>query len=131
MQVVLLAGGLGSRLSEETVSIPKPMVEVCGRPIILHVMDIYSHWGHRDFIVACGYKSFMMKKFFHDLYFMCNDFTVAVHDGNVALRPSRPVDWNVNEHAERPARFCLRPQARVRSRRIDMKQNRVSCVHTP
>jgi glucose-1-phosphate cytidylyltransferase len=96
MQVVLLAGGLGSRLSEETVSIPKPMVEISGRPIILHVMDIYSQWGHKDFIVACGYKSFMMKKFFHDLYFMGNDFTVAVHDGNVALHPSRPMDWNVS-----------------------------------
>lgn len=96
MQTVLLAGGLGSRLSEETVSIPKPMVEVSGRPIILHVMDIYAHWGHTDFIVACGYKSMLMKKFFHDLYFMGNDFTVAVQDGNVALRPNRPMNWNVS-----------------------------------
>nr|WP_315383990.1 glucose-1-phosphate cytidylyltransferase [uncultured Sphingomonas sp.] len=96
MKTVLLAGGFGSRLSEETVSTPKPMVEVNGKPIILHVMDIYSHWGHQDFIVACGYKAMMMKKFFHDLPFMANDFTIKVGDGAIALRPSRTVDWNVS-----------------------------------
>lgn len=96
MRVVLLAGGLGSRLSEETVSIPKPMVEVGGKPIILHVMDIYSHFGHRDFIVACGYKSLVMKKFFHDLYFLNNDFTLAVGNGKVSLRQTRAVDWNIS-----------------------------------
>lgn len=96
MQVVLLAGGLGSRLAEETVRTPKPMVEVGTRPIILHVMDIYSHWGHRDFIVACGYKSMMMKAFFHGLHLMSNDFTVALGNGNTTLAPSRAIDWNVS-----------------------------------
>lgn len=96
MKVVLLAGGLGSRLAEETVRIPKPMVEVGDRPIILHVMDIYDHWGFHDFIVACGYKCMLMKKFFHDLHFLTNDFTIAVDDGVVALRPSRKMSWNVS-----------------------------------
>jgi glucose-1-phosphate cytidylyltransferase len=96
MRVVLLAGGLGSRLSEETGRIPKPMVEVGGRPIILHVMDIYSHWGFTDFVVACGYKSMMMKVFFHGLHLMNNDFTVAVRNGDMRLAPSHPVDWNVS-----------------------------------
>lgn len=96
MQVVLLAGGLGSRLAEETVRIPKPMVEVGGRPILLHVMDIYSHWGIHDFIVACGYKCMTIKAFFHDLHLMNNDFTVALGNGNMTLRPSRTVDWNVS-----------------------------------
>lgn len=96
MQVVLLAGGLGSRLAEETVKVPKPMVEVAGKPIILHVMDIYQHWGHHDFIVACGYKSMVMKKFFHDLHFMNNDFTITVDSGAIALRPCRSVDWNIS-----------------------------------
>lgn len=96
MKTVLLAGGLGSRLAEETVRIPKPMVEVAGRPIILHVMDIYDHWGFSDFIVACGYKSMAMKKFFHDLPFMSNDFTIAVGNGAVALKCNRTVDWNVS-----------------------------------
>jgi glucose-1-phosphate cytidylyltransferase len=96
MKVVLLAGGLGSRLAEETVRIPKPMVEVNGRPIILHVMDIYSHWGVTDFIVACGYKSMMMKSFFQNLHFLSNDFTIAVNDGQVALRPMLHNGWNVS-----------------------------------
>jgi glucose-1-phosphate cytidylyltransferase len=96
MRTVLLAGGLGSRLSEETVLIPKPMVEVGGRPIILHVMDIYSHFGHHDFIVACGYKSLVMKKFFHDLHFLNNDFTVALGNGKVSLRQTRSIDWNIS-----------------------------------
>lgn len=96
MKVVLLAGGLGSRLAEETVRVPKPMVEVGGKPIILHVMDIYAHWGFTDFIIACGYKCMLMKKFFHDLHFLHNDFTIAVDDGVVALRPSRKMNWNVS-----------------------------------
>jgi glucose-1-phosphate cytidylyltransferase len=96
MKTVLLAGGLGSRLAEETVRIPKPMVEVGNRPILLHVMDIYSHWGHHDFIVACGYKCFMLKSFFQGLHLMTNDFTVAVGSGAVTLKPSKMLKWNVS-----------------------------------
>ena len=96
MKTVLLAGGLGSRLAEETVRIPKPMVEVAGRPIMLHVMDIYSHWGQHDFIIACGYKCMLMKSFFHELHLMTNDFTVAVGDGGMELRPSKLLDWKVS-----------------------------------
>jgi len=96
MRTVLLAGGLGSRLSEETVRIPKPMVEVAGRPIMLHVMDIYDHWGQRDFIVACGYKCMVMKQFFNNLHLMNNDFTVTLGTGRMDLRPCRNVDWNVS-----------------------------------
>jgi glucose-1-phosphate cytidylyltransferase len=96
MKIVLLAGGLGSRLAEETVHVPKPMVEVGGKPIILHVMDIYAQHGFTDFVVACGYKMMLMKKFFHDLHFMNNDFTVKVGNGQIALRQSRSVDWNIS-----------------------------------
>jgi len=96
MKVVLLAGGLGSRLSEETVRVPKPMVEVNGRPIILHVMDIFSHWGQTDFIVACGYKCMMMKSFFHNLPLLTNDFTIAAHDGRISLKSMRASNWNVS-----------------------------------
>ncbi|KRA83597.1 glucose-1-phosphate cytidylyltransferase [Altererythrobacter sp. Root672] len=96
MKVVLLAGGLGSRLAEETVHIPKPMVEVAGRPIMLHVMDIYDHWGHADFIVACGYKALSIKSFFQGLHLMTNDFTVGIGNGEMALRPTSKVDWRVS-----------------------------------
>lgn len=96
MQVVLLAGGMGSRLAEETVRVPKPMVEVGGRPIILHVMDIYSHWGHHDFIVACGFKAMMMKAFFQGLHLLNNDFTVTLGNGEMQLAPCGSVDWRVS-----------------------------------
>lgn len=96
MQVVLLAGGLGSRLAEETVRVPKPMVEVAGRPIILHVMDIYSHWGFDDFVVACGFKAMQMKAFFQDLHLLNNDFTVRVGSGAMELSPCRKTDWKVS-----------------------------------
>jgi glucose-1-phosphate cytidylyltransferase len=96
MQTVLLAGGLGSRLSEETVRIPKPMVEVAGQPIMLHVMNIYDHFGQHDFIIACGYKALVMKSFFNDLHLMNNDFTVTLGTGKVDLHPRTKNDWNVS-----------------------------------
>ena len=96
LQVVLLAGGLGSRLAEETVRVPKPMVEVGGRPVILHVMDIYSRWNHTDFVVACGFKAMQMKAFFQGLHLLNNDFTVALGNGEMQLAPCRPVDWRVS-----------------------------------
>lgn len=96
MKVVLLAGGLGSRLAEETVRIPKPMVEVAGRPIMLHVMDIYDHFGFTDFIVACGYKAISIKSFFQDLHLMTNDFTVGIGNGEMDLKPTSKVDWKVS-----------------------------------
>ena len=104
MKVVLLAGGLGSRLAEETQRIPKPMVEVAGRPIMLHVMDIYAKHGLCDFVVACGYKAVVMKRFFQDLHLMGNDLTVSLGDGGLALAPLRDATgvaaqqrrWNIS-----------------------------------
>jgi glucose-1-phosphate cytidylyltransferase len=96
MKTVLLAGGLGSRLSEETVSIPKPMVEVGGRPIIARVMDIYAHFGHLDFIVAAGYKAFLLKQFFANYHLISNNISVAVDTGEIRLVPSAPGGWNVS-----------------------------------
>jgi glucose-1-phosphate cytidylyltransferase len=96
MNVVLLAGGLGSRLAEETVRIPKPMVEVGTQPIMLHVMDIYSRWGHRNFIIAAGYKGVLIKKYFQDFHLMTNDLTVELGRGQVTLTPSRTVNWRVS-----------------------------------
>jgi glucose-1-phosphate cytidylyltransferase len=96
MKVILLAGGLGSRLAEETHRIPKPMVEIGGKPIILHVMDIYSHFGHRDFIIAGGYKCLTIKSYFQSFYLSTADFTVALGNGAMTLRPTRPLDWQVS-----------------------------------
>jgi len=96
MKVVLLAGGLGSRLAEETVRIPKPMVEVGGQPIMLHVMDIYSRWGFSDFVIACGYKSEAIKRYFRDFHLMRSDFTVSLKSGERVVKCSEPLDWNVS-----------------------------------
>lgn len=96
MKTILLAGGLGSRLAEETVSIPKPMVEVGGRPIIARVMDVYSHFGHRDFIVAAGYKCLMLKQFFASYHLIANDISVSVDTGKISLKPISAGGWNVS-----------------------------------
>ncbi|MFI2765860.1 glucose-1-phosphate cytidylyltransferase [Ruegeria faecimaris] len=96
MKTVLLAGGLGSRLAEETVSIPKPMVEVGGRPIIARVMDIYSHFGHRDFVVAAGYKALLLKQFFANYHLIANNISVSLDTGELQLVPSAPGGWNVS-----------------------------------
>ena len=61
MKCVVLAGGLGTRLSEETVQIPKPMVEIGGRPILWHILKLYSHWGVNEFIICLGYKGYLIK----------------------------------------------------------------------
>lgn len=96
MKTILLAGGLGSRLAEETVSIPKPMVEVGGRPIIARVMDIYSHFGYTDFVVAAGYKAMLLKQFFASYHLIANDISVSVHNGDVRLSPIADQDWTVS-----------------------------------
>lgn len=96
MKTILLAGGLGSRLAEETVAIPKPMVEVGGTPIIARVMQIYSHFGHRDFIVAAGYKSFLLKQFFANYHLISNNISVSVDTGEIKLVPTSPGGWKVS-----------------------------------
>lgn len=96
MKTILLAGGLGSRLAEETTTIPKPMVEVGGRPIIAHVMDIYSRFGHHDFIVAAGYKGNLLKQYFATYHLIANDITVCVDTGEMHLRPVTSGGWNVS-----------------------------------
>lgn len=96
MKVILLAGGLGTRLAEETARIPKPMVEVGGKPIIQHVMEIYAAHGYREFVVACGYKGVAIKRYFHDFHLSLNDFTVILSDGRKAMRPAAALDWSVS-----------------------------------
>ena len=86
MKVVILAGGQGTRLREETEIRPKPMVEVGGKPIIWHIMKIYSHYGFNDFIVSAGYKSEWIKRYFLDYATMSTDFTIDLSAGNNKLQ---------------------------------------------
>ena len=95
MKVVILAGGRGSRLSEETRLIPKPMVEIGGMPILLHVMRVYASCGLKDFIIACGYKGHVIKEYFRNFSSVNSDWTINLRDGNIRMATSQAPDWNV------------------------------------
>ena len=95
MKVVLLAGGRGTRLAEETSIRPKPMVEIGGAPVLWHLMSAYASHGFRDFIVACGYKGEMIKAFFHDYAVQHSDFEVDLGNGAVRLLNTPRIDWKV------------------------------------
>jgi glucose-1-phosphate cytidylyltransferase len=96
MKVVILAGGLGTRLTEETETRPKPMIEIGGRPILWHIMKIYAHHNFREFVVALGYKGEVIKRYFLDYAKLQSDFTVNLASGDVMRRASQPEDWTVH-----------------------------------
>lgn len=95
MKAVILAGGLGTRLSEETVVKPKPMVEIGGRPIIWHIMKIYSAHGINDFIICCGYKGFVIKEYFTNYILHTSDVTVDLKNNSITYEHTRSEPWKV------------------------------------
>jgi glucose-1-phosphate cytidylyltransferase len=95
MKVVILAGGFGTRLSEATAIIPKPMVEIGGKPILWHIMKIYSAYGFNDFIICCGYRQYVIKEYFAN-YFRHNcDMTVNLADNSVQILDNHSEQWKV------------------------------------
>lgn len=95
--VVILCGGFGTRLSEHTSVIPKPMVEIGGRPILWHIMKHYSQYGFHEFILALGYKGDYIKRYFMDFYCLCRDLTVTLADGKVSTHDYRCVEpWKIH-----------------------------------
>jgi glucose-1-phosphate cytidylyltransferase len=96
MKTVILAGGLGTRLAEESAIKPKPLVEVGGRPILWHIMKIYGHYGCREFAVALGYKGELIKYYFLNLYRLGSDLTVDVKDGHCQVHEGDREDWRVH-----------------------------------
>jgi glucose-1-phosphate cytidylyltransferase len=96
MKVVILAGGLGSRLQEETAVRPKPMVEIGGKPILWHILNTYSSHGFNEFVVALGYKGEYIKEYFLNFYTLNNDLTVDLADGKKEIRQGRQPNWKVN-----------------------------------
>jgi glucose-1-phosphate cytidylyltransferase len=96
MKAVILAGGFGTRLSEETNLRPKPMVEIGGKPILWHIMNIYGAYSVTEFIVALGYKSEMIKDYFLNFYAFNNDLTVNLSTGKSTIYEGDPVKWNVH-----------------------------------
>lgn len=95
MKVVLLAGGLGTRLSEETVLRPKPMVEIGGMPILWHIMKIYSAHGFNDFIVCLGYKGYVVKEYFVNYFLHKSDVTIDLKNNSIKIHDSQAEPWNI------------------------------------
>jgi glucose-1-phosphate cytidylyltransferase len=95
MKVAILAGGLGSRLAEETDSRPKPMVEIGGKPILWHIMMHYAHYAHREFVIALGYKGEIIKKYMIDYCSLNRDLTVSTATGRIRLGGCPVEDWKV------------------------------------
>jgi glucose-1-phosphate cytidylyltransferase len=95
MKVLILAGGIGSRLSEETILKPKPMVEIGGKPILWHIMKIYSSFGHNNFVILCGYKGYMIKEYFANYYNHMADMTIDMATNTITHHKSNAEPWKV------------------------------------
>ncbi len=96
MKVVVLAGGLGTRLQEETTVKPKPTVEIGGRPILWHIINIYAAYGHKEFIVALGYRGEVIKKYFLNYYYLRNSLSIHLGSGRVDVHDGGREDWVVH-----------------------------------
>jgi glucose-1-phosphate cytidylyltransferase len=95
MKAVILAGGLGTRISEETSVRPKPMVEIGGKPILWHILKIYSHYGINDFIICCGYKGYIIKEYFANYFLHSSDVTIDISKNSMAVHQLNAEPWKV------------------------------------
>jgi len=95
MKAVILAGGLGTRIGEETNLKPKPMIEIGGKPILWHIMKIYSTYGINDFIICCGYKGYVIKEYFSNYYLHHSDVTFCMEDNSIEVHKKRSESWKI------------------------------------
>lgn len=95
MKAVILAGGLGTRISEESVSRPKPMIEIGGKPILWHIMKIYSHYGINEFVVCCGYKGYVIKEYFANYFLHTSDVTFDMQKNSMEVHQRFAEPWKV------------------------------------
>lgn len=95
MKVVILAGGLGTRLSEETELKPKPMVEIGGKPMLWHIMKIYSHYGFNDFVICLGYKGYMIKEYFANYFLHQTDVTIDIKNNKIKVHKTKAEPWKI------------------------------------
>jgi glucose-1-phosphate cytidylyltransferase len=95
MKLIILAGGLGTRISEETSSRPKPMVEIGGKPILWHILKIYSSHGINDFIICCGYKGYMIKEYFANYFLHMSDITFDMANNKMEVHQRNAESWKV------------------------------------
>jgi glucose-1-phosphate cytidylyltransferase len=96
LKVVILAGGMGTRLAEETTVKPKPMVEIGEHPILWHIMKIYGHYGFKEFVIALGYKGEMISRYFLDYYMLSSDITVNLGTGETQFHDRQREDWVIH-----------------------------------
>ena len=96
MKAVILAGGFGSRLSEETQNIPKPMVPIGGKPILWHIMKIYSSYGINDFVILLGYKGYVIKEYFANYFLHQSDVTIDIKNNNIEILNNSAEPWKVS-----------------------------------
>jgi glucose-1-phosphate cytidylyltransferase len=95
MKVVILAGGLGTRLSEETAARPKPMVEIGGKPVLWHIMQSYAHHGLTEFVICCGYRGYMIKEYFANYFLHNSDVTVDLSNNSIEMHENHAPPWKV------------------------------------
>src|SRR6187431_1462574 len=95
MKVVIFAGGLGTRISEETETRPKPMVEIGGKPVLWHIMKIYSQYGFNDFIICLGYKGYVIKEYFMNYFLHNADLTIDLNENNVEFLNNKSEKFKV------------------------------------
>ena len=95
MKVVLLAGGYGTRISEESSLKPKPMIEIGGKPILWHIMKIYSHYGFNDFVILLGYKSYLIKEYFANYFLHQSDITIDLEANSIQVHQSTAEKWKI------------------------------------
>ena len=137
MKAVILAGGLGTRLSEETRVKPKPMVEVGGRPILWHIMKLYRHYGINEFVICLGYKGYIIKEYFQNYMMHQSDVTFDMGAGKTEIHLSRNEDWRVTlvETGEKTQNAykkyfhysCLSLSFPFRSSKISLSQIKTAC----
>ncbi len=95
MKVVILAGGLGTRISEESYLKPKPMIEIGGKPILWHIMKLYSAHGANDFVICCGYKGYVIKEYFANYFLHMSDVTFDMADNSAIVHQQKAEPWRV------------------------------------
>ncbi len=95
MKVVILAGGRGTRISEESSVKPKPLINIGNMPVIWHIMKIYSFYGHKDFIICCGYKGYLIKEFFANYFLHSSDVTIDIKKNKINVHQNKGEDWKV------------------------------------
>ena len=95
MKAVILAGGLGTRISEETLLRPKPMIEIGGKPILWHILKMYSYHGINDFIICCGYKGYVIKEYFANYFLHMSDVTFDMRSNRMEVHQKRAEPWNI------------------------------------